>query len=181
MVLLWSCPYTNSEGKALRKWFSWQFQLLDPDLWYEPFPVKLLFYVLMGKFSNLDNFIHFLCGWFKVKNSGGEYISRKLLWTLDSKWHRRSFYLELNLLIQTTDEATAGLPFLVWGLQVCILAWVSQQRGSLIKLWGFCSAFPITSTTVSSQRVQKYFAESSSCKSEMVRLMDLCNLWTFIE
>ena len=41
-------------------------------------------------------------------------------------------------------------------------------------LWGFCTAFPITSSTVSSQTAQKYFAESSSCKAEMVRLMEFC-------
>ena len=87
-----------------------------------------------------------------------------------------SFYLELNLLIQTTDEATAGLPFLVWALQVYFSLGPTAGGLSLIKLWGFCSAFPIISTTVSSQRVQKYFAESSSCKSEIVRLIDLRDL-----
>ena len=57
----------------------------------------------------------------------------------------------------------------------------TAERLSLIKLVGFCSAFPITSSTVSSQRTQKYFAESSSCKVEMVRLEDLLNLSKFIE
>ena len=52
---------------------------------------------------------------------------------------------------------------------------------SLTKLWGFCTAFPITSSTVSSQRAQKYFAESSSSKSEIVRLMDLRELLKFTE
>ena len=40
-------------------------------------------------------------------------ISRELLWTLASICHGRKFYLELNPLRQTTDEATTGLPFLV--------------------------------------------------------------------
>ena len=57
----------------------------------------------------------------------------------------------------------------------------TAERLSLIKLGGFCSAFPITSSTVSSQRAQKYFAESSSCKVEMVRLEDLRDLSEFIE
>ena len=47
---------------------------------------------------------------------------------------------------------------------------------SLIKLGGFCTAFLITSSTVSSQTAQKYFAESSSYKAEMVRLMEFCAL-----
>ena len=128
----------------------------------------------------------------KVKNSRWEYSSRKLPWPPASKWHGRSFLLVLNLLIQTTDETSTGLSSLVWGLQVCILAVVLQQGWEWVGLWGrgffsliqlrsFCSAFPITSSTVSSQRAQKYFAESSNCKVEMVRLDDLRDLSTFIE
>ena len=97
---------------------------------------KCHFTLLWGKFSNLDNFTHVLYGWFKVKNSRGECISRKLLWTPASLWHRKSFYLELNLLIQTTDEATTGPPFIVWDLQVCISAWVLQQKGFLLLCLG---------------------------------------------
>ena len=93
---------------------------------------KCHFTLLWGKFSNLDNFTYVLYGWFKVKNSRGECISIKLLWIPASIWHRRSFYLELNLLIQTTDEATTGLPFIVWDLQVYISAWVLQQRSFLL-------------------------------------------------
>ena len=52
----------------------------------------------------------------------------------------------------------------------------TAEELSLIKLWGFCSAFPITSSTLSSKRAQEYFAESSSCKVEMVRLEDLNDL-----
>ena len=103
---------------------------------------KCHFILLWGKFSNLDNFTHVLYGWFKVKNSRGECTSRKLLWTPASIWHGKSFYLELNLLIQTTDEATTGLPFIVWDLQVCISARVLQQRGSLLlSLWVFVWLF----------------------------------------
>jgi len=68
----------------------------------------------------------------KQKIQDGECISRKILGKPASKWPKRSFYLERNLLIQTTDEATTGQPLLVWGLQVCISAWVLQQGGSLL-------------------------------------------------
>jgi len=62
------------------------------------------------------------------------------------------------------------------------LGWDPEAGGlSLIKLWGFCSAFPNTSNTVSSQRAQKYFAECSSLKNERVRLMDLRAFWKFTE
>ena len=143
---------------------------------------KCHFILLWGKFWNLDNFTHVLYGWFKVKNSRGECTSRKVLWTPAPIWHGRSFYLELNLLIQTTNEATTGPPFIVWEIQACISARVLQQRGFLLSSLGvFCSAFPITSSTVSSQRAQKYFAESSNCKLEMVRLDDLRDLSKFIE
>ena len=67
---------------------------------------------------------------------------------------------------------SAGVHF-SWGLAAGGL--------SLTKLQGFCTAFPITSSTVSSQRAQKYFAESSSCKAEMVRLMDLSAFLKFME
>ena len=40
-------------------------------------------------------------------------IRREILWTPVSICHGNKFYLELNPLMQTTDEATAGLPFLV--------------------------------------------------------------------
>ena len=40
-------------------------------------------------------------------------ISTELLWTPVSICHGRKFYLELNPLMQTTDEVTTGLPFLV--------------------------------------------------------------------
>ena len=52
----------------------------------------------------------------------------------------------------------------------------AAEELSLIKLWRFYSAFPITLSTVGSKRAQKYFAESSSCKVEMVRLEDLSDL-----
>ena len=92
----------------------------------------VIFLLLWGKFSNLDNFTHVLYGWFKVKNARGECTIRKLLWTPASIQHRRSLYLKLNLLIQTTDKATTGLPFIVWNLQVCISARVLEQRGFLL-------------------------------------------------
>ena len=53
---------------------------------------------------------------------------------------------------------------------------VGEGVFSLIQLRSFCSAFPITSTTVSSQRAQKYFAESSSFKAEIMRLTALRDL-----
>ena len=45
---------------------------------------------------------------------------------------RRSFYLELNPLIQTTDEATTGLPSLFWDVQVCTSTDILKQWGSLL-------------------------------------------------
>ena len=80
----------------------------------------------------------------KSKIQDQECISRKLLWTPVSKWHGRSFCLKLNPLIQTTDETTTGLPFLIWGLQVCISARVLQQGGShLLSSGVFVQLFPL--------------------------------------
>ena len=132
VLLLWLClKWHKSKKKGLRKWFSWWFMITIPI-----FVMRVYFSetvtLLRSKFTALDNFTHLLYDWLKVKNSRGEHISRQSLWTPASKWNQRSFYLEINPLIQSTDEATAGLPFLVWGLQVCISAGVLQQGVSLL-------------------------------------------------
>ena len=104
-------------------------------------------------------------------------ISRELLWTPASICRGKKFYLGSNPLMQTTDEATTGLLFFCLGSTGVYLSCGPTAEGlSLIKLWGFCSAFPITSSTASSKRAQEYFSESSSCKVEMVRLEDLSDL-----
>lgn len=63
---------------------------------------------------------------------------------------------------------------------------LASAAAGLIKLRGllllfFFSAFTITSNIVSELRTQKYFAESSSCKIEMVNSMDLAAFWKFID
>ena len=118
-----------------------------------------------------------------------ENISRKSLRTPASKLHRRSFYLESNLLIllfriKSSDPdhrlKNHGTTISCLGsAAVYFNLGPTAGRLSLINLWGFCSAFPITSSTVHSQRAQKYFPECSSFKDEMVSLMNLCAFWKF--
>ena len=67
-----------------------------------------------GANLQIQTILHIFCMVdLKSKIQEENVISRELLWTLASICHGRKFYLELNPLRQTTDEATTGLPFLV--------------------------------------------------------------------
>lgn len=132
------------------------------------------FKLLWSKFSTLDNFTHVLCDGLKVKNSRLSMYQQKVTLDICSQVRQQEILFRIkspdpdhrlsNHRTTISCLGSAGVPFSV----------ASAARGlSLIELWGFCLAFPITSSTVSSQRAQKQFAESSTSKAEMVRLMKL--------
>lgn len=108
---------------------------------------------------------------------------RKQLAIIVSELHGLRFYLETQFWCRPQRQHPQLGPFCS-GCAGVFLSWASSLsgEGTLLKepqfLFSLCCHFK---HCASSQRAQKYFPESSGCKAEMIRLMDLSDFWKTTE